>query len=72
MKAKTISASPKIQRIRTTIDQIGDTGLNTIIFGETGVGKELIAACLYQKSNLSIKLFVKVSDAALQDTLFTR
>ncbi len=69
MKAKLIGVSQNIQRIRTLIDQIADTGLNTIIYGETGVGKELIAECLYQKSNRTGKPFVKVNCAALPDTL---
>jgi transcriptional regulator with PAS, ATPase and Fis domain len=69
MKAELIGVSQNIQRIRTLIDQIADTGLNTIIYGETGVGKELIAESLYQKSNRSSKPFVKVNCAALPDTL---
>ena len=69
MKTELIGVSPNIQRIRSLIDQISDTGLNTIIFGETGVGKELIVQCLYNKSNLTGKPFVKVNCAALPDTL---
>ena len=64
-----IGVSPNIQRIRALIDQIADTGLNTIIYGETGVGKELIVQCLYSKSNRTGKPFVKVNCAALPDTL---
>ena len=64
-----IGVSQNIQRIRALIDQIADTGLNTIIYGETGVGKELIVQCLYQKSNRVGKPFVKVNCAALPDTL---
>jgi two-component system response regulator AtoC len=69
MKAEIIGESENIQRIKALIDQIADTGLNTIIYGETGVGKELIAECLYQKSNRIGKPFVKVNCAALPDTL---
>jgi len=69
MKAELIGVSPNIIGIRTLIDQIADTGLNTIIYGETGVGKELIVQCLYQKSNRAGKPFVKVNCAALPDTL---
>jgi two-component system response regulator AtoC len=69
MKAEIIGESENIQRIKALIDQIADTGLNTIIYGETGVGKELIAKCLYQKSNRIGKPFVKVNCAALPDTL---
>ena len=69
MKAEIIGVSENIQRIKALIDQIADTGLNTIIYGETGVGKELIVQCLYSKSNRTGKPFVKVNCAALPDTL---
>jgi len=64
-----IGVSQNIQRIKALIDQIADTGLNTIIYGDTGVGKELIVQCLYQKSTRVGKPFVKVNCAALPDTL---
>jgi transcriptional regulator with PAS, ATPase and Fis domain len=69
MKAVIIGVSQNIQRIRWLIDKIADTEVKTIIYGETGVGKELIAKCLYQKSNRTGKPFVKVNCAALPDTL---
>ena len=69
MKSELIGVSQNILEIKRLIDQIADTGLNTIIFGETGVGKELIAECLYDKSNRNGKPFVKVNCAALPDTL---
>ena len=69
MKPKLIGVSQNIQRIKALIDQIADTGLNTIIYGETGVGKELIVQCLYHKSNRVGQPFVKVNCAALPDTL---
>ena len=64
-----IGVSKNIQRIRELIDQVADTGLNTIVYGETGVGKELVVQNLYQKSNRVGKPFVKVNCAALPDTL---
>jgi len=69
MEPNLIGVSQNIQRIKALIDQIADTSLNTIIYGETGVGKELIVQCLYYKSNLTGKPFVKVNCAALPDTL---
>ena len=64
-----IGASKNIQHIKTLIDQVADTGLNTVVYGETGVGKELVVQNLYQKSNRTGKPFVKVNCAALPDTL---
>ncbi|UCF95162.1 MAG: sigma-54-dependent Fis family transcriptional regulator [Desulfobacterales bacterium] len=69
MKSEIIGVSQNIQKIRDLIDQVADTGLNTVICGETGVGKELVVQCLYQKSDRVGKPFVKVNCAALPDSL---
>jgi two-component system response regulator AtoC len=69
MEAKIIGVSKNIRRIKELIDQVADTGLNTVVYGETGVGKELVVQNLYQKSNRVGKPFVKVNCAALPDTL---
>lgn len=64
-----IGVSQNVQRIRDLIDQVADTGLNVIVSGETGVGKELVVHQLFRKSNRVAKPFVKVNCAALPDTL---
>lgn len=64
-----VGVSKNINRIKELIDQVADTGLNTIVYGETGVGKELVVQNLYQKSTRAGKPFVKVNCAALPDTL---
>ncbi len=69
MDSKIIGVSKNIQRIRALIDQVADTGLNTVVYGETGVGKELVVQNLFQKSNRTGKPFIKVNCAALPDTL---
>jgi len=69
MDSKIIGVSKNIQKIKALIDQVADTGLNTIVYGETGVGKELVVQNLYQKSNRTGNPFVKVNCAALPDTL---
>ena len=69
MEPTIIGVSKNICRIRELIDQVADTGLNTVVYGETGVGKELVVQSLYQKSNKVGKPFVKVNCAALPDTL---
>lgn len=69
MKPVMIGVSKNIHRIKELIGQVADTGLNTVVYGETGVGKELVVQSLYQKSNRVGKPFVKVNCAALPDTL---
>jgi transcriptional regulator with PAS, ATPase and Fis domain len=69
MKPTIIGVSKNIRKIKELIGQVADTGLNTVVYGETGVGKELVVQNLYQKSNRVGKPFVKVNCAALPDTL---
>jgi len=69
MESKIIGVSKNIQRIRELIEQVADTGLNIVVYGETGVGKELVVQNLYQKSDRVGNPFVKVNCAALPDTL---
>jgi two-component system, NtrC family, response regulator AtoC len=69
MKPTIIGVSNNIRRIKELIGQVADTGLNTVVYGETGVGKELVVQNLYQMSNRVGKPFVKVNCAALPDTL---
>jgi len=69
MENELIGVSENIRRIRELIDRVASTGLNTVVYGETGVGKELAVQSLYQKSDRASKPFVKVNCAALPDTL---
>lgn len=64
-----IGVSQNIDRIKELISQISDTGFNTLICGETGVGKELVVQSLYEQSDRMGKPFVKVNCAALPDGL---
>lgn len=69
MGTEIIGVSPNIQRIKELINQVADTGLNTLVCGETGVGKELVVQNLYERSNRMGKPFIKVNCAALPDGL---
>ena len=44
-----IGVSQNVERIRELINHVADTGLNILICGESGVGKEVVAQNLYQK-----------------------
>ena len=69
MESDLIGVSANIARVRDLIQRIADTELNTVVFGDTGVGKELVVKTLYQKSNRYGGPFIKVNCAALPDTL---
>lgn len=64
-----IGTSDNIQRIKELIEHVAHTGFNTVIFGESGVGKEVIAQNLYQRSPRDGKPFVKINCAALPEGL---
>ncbi len=64
-----IGVSPNIERIRDLITHVADTGLNILICGESGVGKEVVAQNLYQSSPRNGKPFLKINCAALPDGL---
>jgi two-component system response regulator AtoC len=60
---------PAIEKIRELIGLISDTGLNVLLLGETGTGKEVVARLLHSASNRKNKRFIKVNCAALPLTL---
>ena len=64
-----IGTSKSIERIRELIKYVADTGLNVLITGESGVGKEVVAQNLYQESPRKDKPFIKVNCAAFPDGL---
>jgi transcriptional regulator with GAF, ATPase, and Fis domain len=69
MGPQMVGVSQNIGRIKELINQVADTGLNTLVSGETGVGKELVVQNLYERSSRMGKPFVKVNCAALPDGL---
>lgn len=64
-----IGISDSIQRVKELVLHVAHTGLNTVISGESGVGKEVVAQSLYQKSPRLGKPFVKINCAALPEGL---
>ncbi len=64
-----IGQSPAIENIKELITQVVNTDLNVVIYGESGVGKELVARALHRLSYRKDKPFVKVNCAALPGEL---
>jgi two-component system response regulator AtoC len=57
--------SPAMRQVALIIQQVADSDVTVLIRGESGVGKELVARAIHQKSDRSSKPFVKVNCAAL-------
>jgi len=70
MVPQIIGESLGIQNIKTIIGKVAKTGENVLIYGETGVGKDLVAQSLYHQSNRVGKPFVKLNCACLTESFF--
>jgi two-component system, NtrC family, response regulator AtoC len=69
MESPFIGKSPAIENTRELIRLTANTALNVIVYGETGVGKEVIARELHRQSDRRTKRFIKVNCAALPSEL---
>ena len=69
MKTELIGVSSNIEKVKKQISRVATAGLNTVVCGETGVGKELVVQMLFEQSPRFGNPFVKVNCAALPDTL---
>jgi two-component system, NtrC family, response regulator AtoC len=57
--------SPEMKSIASMIEQVSDSDVTVLIRGESGVGKELVARAIHQRSPRRDRPFVKVNCAAL-------
>lgn len=64
-----IGKSPIMQQLRQELDIVASSEFNILIYGETGVGKELVARTLHQKSLRNTGPIVYVNCAALPENL---
>jgi len=64
-----IGASPAMEALRAEIAQIAPTTATTLILGETGSGKELVARALHALSPRAHGPFVAINCAAFVETL---
>ena len=64
-----IGGSAPIQRIKDTIEKVAPTEARILITGENGVGKELVARWVHEKSNRASGPLVEVNCAAIPTEL---
>lgn len=60
-----VGESEAIRRVKQAIDQVAPEKATTLIVGETGTGKELVAQSIHQLSPRNKSLFVAVNCAAI-------
>jgi len=64
-----IGQSNKIKEVKNLIDKIAESDLTVLVSGENGVGKELIAAEIYKKSDRRKKNFMVISCASMSSDM---
>jgi two-component system, NtrC family, nitrogen regulation response regulator NtrX len=64
-----IGDSAPIKKIKDTIEKVGPTEARVLITGENGVGKELVARWLHEKSSRAAGPLVEVNCAAIPSEL---
>ena len=64
-----ICTSKAMQRVENEITKIARLNADVLLFGETGVGKDVVAYEIHKRSQRKDKLFIEVSLNALSDSL---
>ena len=64
-----VGHSSPMRALGAQIDKVADTRVTVLVEGETGVGKELIAAAVHYRSRRRDKLFVAANCAAVPENL---
>ncbi|WP_321469470.1 sigma 54-interacting transcriptional regulator [Halarcobacter sp.] len=64
-----IGDSPKMQQVFQVIQRIAQSDVTVLVRGETGTGKELVAAAIHKRSKRKDEPFIKLNCAAITDTL---
>src|SRR6202167_4656976 len=64
-----VGSSEPLRRVISQVSKVAPTDSTVLILGETGTGKELIAAAIHKRSNRSSRPFVRVNCAAIPPSL---
>ena len=64
-----VAEEPSMRYILNTLSTLADTDSTIIIYGESGVGKEVIANYIYQHSRRKDNVFIPINCAAIPENL---
>lgn len=64
-----VGATPTLHALRSTIERVAGTDFTVLLEGESGVGKELVAREIHERSARRSGPFVAINCAALVETL---
>jgi DNA-binding NtrC family response regulator len=64
-----VAISPKMQEVLATVERVAPTNSTVLLGGESGVGKDLIARAIHEKSRRPSGPFIKINSTAIPENL---
>jgi DNA-binding NtrC family response regulator len=64
-----VAGSAKMQEVLATVERVAPTNSTVLLGGESGVGKDLVARAIHEKSRRASGPFIKINSAAIPETL---
>jgi DNA-binding NtrC family response regulator len=64
-----VARSAKMQEVLATVDRVAPTNSTVLLGGESGVGKDLIARAIHEKSRRVAGPFIKINSTAIPENL---
>jgi two-component system, NtrC family, response regulator AtoC len=64
-----VARSAKMQEVLSTVERVAPTNSTVLLGGESGVGKDLVARALHEKSRRASGPFVKINSTAIPENL---
>jgi DNA-binding NtrC family response regulator len=64
-----VARSPKMQEVLATLERVAPTNSTVLLGGESGVGKDLIARAIHEKSRRARGPFIKINSSAIPENL---
>jgi len=64
-----VARSPKMQEVLSTVERVAPTNATVLLGGESGVGKDLIARAIHEKSRRASGPFLKINSTAIPENL---
>ena len=64
-----VTRSAKMQEVLATVERVAPTNSTVLLGGESGVGKDLVARAIHEKSRRVSGPFIKINSAAIPESL---
>jgi DNA-binding NtrC family response regulator len=64
-----VARSARMQEVLSVVERVAPTPSTILLGGETGVGKDLVARLVHQRSNRSSGPFIKINSTAIPENL---